>query len=233
MLWNFAFLTPFNFQNLQGRFIIPLRVTPKNLKEPWSCLFCAGIFYGERFGTSATSGLGCFRDVWSSLVCLVFSPRLFFGCQLYYRVPGAIFRHHVNHNFFSYDQYFNFIFSPLWRCFQSATSCGWHGCRGTMVEAGDSERDICLPLSWNHGSFQFSQFSGDYTTVKPVDMEPWVVISAINFLFCAVYLCYPPWQVSLLSSSLWHLAGATRLLCNAVHKEWQIKMTGLSYKIGI
>lgn len=233
MLWNFAFLAPFNFQNLQGRFIIPLRVTPKNLKEPWSCLLCVGIFYGERFGTSATSGLGCFRGAWSSLVCLVFSPRLFFGCQLYYRVPGAIFSHHVNRNFFSYHQYFNFIFSPLWRCFQSATSCGWHGCRGTMVEAG-TVRQTYAYLSAETVDLSNSANSVVITPpVKPVDMEPWVVISAINFLFCAVYLCYPPWQVSLLSSSLWHLAGATRLLCNAVHKEWRIKMTGLSYKIGI
>lgn len=69
--------------------------------------------------------------------------------------------------------------------------------------------------------------------VKPVGAEPWVVISAINFLVCGVYLCYPPWQVSLLSRSPWHSAGTTRLLCDAVYKEWQIKMTGLSYKIGI
>lgn len=42
-----------------------------------------------------------------------FLPDLFFCCQVYFRDPGAIFRHHVNHNFSSYYQYFNFIFSPL------------------------------------------------------------------------------------------------------------------------
>lgn len=68
---------------------------------------------------------------------------------------------------------------------------------------------------------------------RPTGTEPWVVTSAINFMFGSVYLCYSLWQVSLLNSSRWHLAGETRLQCTTVPTEWQIKMTGLSYKIVI
>lgn len=160
-----------------------------------------------------------------SLACF-YLPEFLFCCQFYYRVPGAIFRHHVNQNFSSDHQYFNFIFGPLLLPPLSAMAAQRPCWRQGMVA------ETHAYLSAEIGIFPI-QLQVITPPVKPVGTEPCVVISAINFLVCGVYLCYPPWQVSLLSSSPWHSAGATRLLCDAVYKEWQIKMTGLSYKIGI
>lgn len=113
---KFCLLTPFSSHNLQGRCIILLGVTSKNLTEPWSCLFV--------LVPSLEKDLELLAPViWDHLVVSemcdhpksvwFFLPDFFFCCQLYHRVPGAIFRRHVNHNFSSYHQYFNFILCPL------------------------------------------------------------------------------------------------------------------------
>lgn len=176
---------------LQGRFVIPLRVTQKTLTDPWWCLLCAtSAFFGERLGTAGTGdlgSLGCSGDVWSSLV-LFFFPRLFFCCQLHYRVPGAVFRlqPHVNHNFSSYQQFFHFIPCPLLLPPVSDTAA--QGPRQRQGTAGE----MCGYLS----QLKLHIFPiWPWVTIppdKPAGMEPWVVISAINssVLWC-LPLLYP------------------------------------------
>lgn len=139
----------------------------KTPDRPRSCLLCAtSAFFGKRLGTAGTSdlgSLGCFGNVWSSLVFFFFffPPDIFFCCQLYYRIPGAVFRlqPHVNHNFFSYHRFFPFIPCPFLLPPVSDTAA-----RGPWRRQGTAGgMCVCVPIIAEIMDLSSSAV-GDYTT---------------------------------------------------------------------
>lgn len=132
----------------------------KTPDRPRSCLLCAtSAFFGKRLGTAGTSdlgSLGCFGNVWSSLVFFFFffSPRHFLLLSTLLQNSRSCFQAPASCQS-------QLLFLPPILSFHPlslpATSCEWHCCTGTVAEAGNGGRDVCVRTyhSWNYGSFQF------------------------------------------------------------------------------
>lgn len=127
---------------------------------------------------------GLFQWCLVVLSLIFFSPDFFFCCQLHCRVPVAVFRlqPHVNHNFSSYHQFFHFIPCPL--LLPSVSDTAARGPRRRQGAAGE----MCLYLSQLKLRIFPIQLWVIIPPAKPTGMEPWVVISAINF---SVSWCLP------------------------------------------